>query len=264
MNVLQLEHVDVVLDGHHILTDVNFSVEPGEFVGLIGTNGAGKTTLLRTILGLLKPDHGTVTVLGRTARNGNRAIGYVPQKVTVDPDTPLRGRDMVALGLDGDRWGIPLPSRRRRGLIDGVLRDVDALAFADAPFGNLSGGEQQRLLVAQALLGEPDIILLDEPLSNLDLRSTNDVTALVARISSARNVAIVLVAHDMNPLLPFMHRIVYLANGRAVIGPVNEIVRSEVLTELYGYPVSVLEVGGRVLVVPGKDVHSNGRLVHAG
>ncbi len=264
MSVLRADHVGVSLDGHRVLSDVDFTIEPGEFVGLIGTNGAGKTTLLRTMLGLIRPDRGSVNVLGRVARNGNRAIGYVPQKVNVDPDTPLRGRDMVALGIDGDHWGIPLPSRRRRMLVEGVLRDVDALAFADAPFGSLSGGEQQRLLIAQALLGDPKIMLLDEPLSNLDLRSANEITSLVARIASARGVAVVLVAHDMNPLLPFMHRIVYLASGRSVIGPVIEVVRTEVLSRLYGYPVTVLEIGGRVLVVPGNGVHNNGRLIHAG
>ncbi len=251
--ILELDHVAVTLGGREILHDVDFTIEPGEFVGLIGTNGAGKTTLLRCILGLLRPSTGSVRVLGASARHGNRAIGYVPQKVNVDPDTPLRGRDMVALGLDGHRWGMPRPSARKRGLVDDALRAVDALAFADAPFGRLSGGEQQRLLVAQALLGEPKIVLLDEPLSNLDLRSANEITALVANVARERGVAVILVAHDMNPLLPFMNRLVYLANGRSVIGPVRDVVRTDVLSALYGYPVSVLEVDGRVIVVSGHD-----------
>ena len=260
--LLSLEHVGASLGGRRILNDVDFTIEPGEFVGLIGTNGAGKTTLLRCILGLLRPDRGAVRVLGAPARHGNRAIGYVPQRVAVDADTPLRGRDMVALGLDGDRWGIGWPSARKRRLVDGVLRDVGADAFADAPFGRLSGGEQQRLLVAQALLGEPRVMLLDEPLANLDLRSANEITALVADVARRRGVAVLLVAHDMNPLMPFMDRIVYLASGNSVIGPVGDVVRSDVLTRLYGYPVTVLEVGGRVLVVPGDDAHGDAHLAH--
>lgn len=253
MSTIALEHVDLSLDGRRILSDVSFAVEPGEFVGVIGTNGAGKTTLLRCILGLLPPESGAIQVLGLPARRGNRKIGYVPQSVQIHPDVPLRGRDMVALGLDGDRWGIPLPNPRRRALVEGALRSVDALSFADAPFGQLSGGEQQRLLIAQALLGEPEILLLDEPLSGLDLRSANEVTTLVAEIARERVVAVLLVSHDMNPLLPVMDRIAYLANGRLIVGAVDDVVRTDVLSRLYGYAVNVLEVDGRMLVVPGSD-----------
>src|SRR5579864_7715973 len=169
--VLGLDRVAIALGGRPVLRDVTADVHAGEFVGLIGSNGAGKTTLLRVVLGLLRPDGGRVTVLGQTVGRGNRAIGYVPQKAQIDPDTPLRGRDLVGLGLDGERWGLPLPSRARRARIDAALRAVDALDYADAPAGRLSGGEQQRLLIAQALLTEPRLLLLDEPLSNLDLRS---------------------------------------------------------------------------------------------
>jgi zinc/manganese transport system ATP-binding protein len=231
-------------------------------MGLIGANGAGKTTLLRVILGLLRPDAGTVRVLGRPIGTGNSAVGYVPQKQQLDPETPLRGRDLVALGIDGQRWGIPWPSKERRHKVDEVLRQVGALEFADAPVGRLSGGEQQRLLIAQALLADPKILLLDEPLAHLDIRSAGEVVRLVARIGRARGVAVLLVAHDMNPLLEVMDRVLYLAEGRSAIGTVGEVVSTEVLSRLYGYPVDVLQVRGRILVVGGSEILVGGQREH--
>jgi zinc/manganese transport system ATP-binding protein len=260
--VLRLDHVTLRLGGRLVLREVSLDLRPGEFVGLIGANGAGKTTLLRIILGLLRPDSGSVEVLGQPLRRGNPAVGYVPQQQQLDPEIPLRGRDLVGLGIDGQRWGMPLPSRKRRARIDEALVAVDALHYADAPVGQLSGGEQQRLLVAQALVAEPRILLLDEPLSSLDIRSANEVVKLVARIGHERDVAVLLVAHDMNPLLGVMDRVLYLAEGRAAVGPVDEVVRADVLSTLYGYPVDVLHVRGRILVVGGSDVLVGGQLDH--
>ena len=262
--VLTLEHVAIALGNKPVLRDVDAAIRAGEFVGLIGANGAGKTTLLQVILGLLRPDAGRVAVLGRPVGRGNRAVGYVPQKAQLDPDTPLRGRDLVGLGLDGERWGIPLPNARRRSRIDAVLRDVDALAYADAPVGRLSGGEQQRLLIAQALLTNPRLLLLDEPLSNLDIRSAHEVVQLVARVGREHGVAVVLVAHDMNPLLNVMDRVLYLAEGRSVIGPVQDVVRPDVLSALYGYPVEVIHVRDRILVVAGDEVMAGEQLTEPG
>jgi zinc/manganese transport system ATP-binding protein len=252
--LLRLDRVALRLGGRPVLREVSLDLQRGEFVGLIGANGAGKTTLLRVILGLLRPDSGKVEVLGRPIGKGNPAIGYVPQKQQLDPETPLRGRDLVALGIDGQRWGIPWPSRERRGRVDDVLRQVGASEYADAPVGRLSGGEQQRLLIAQALLANPKVLLLDEPLSHLDIRGANEVVQLVARIGRERDVAVLLVAHDMNPLLDVMDRVLYLAVGRSAVGTVNDVVRSEVLSRLYGYPVDVLHVRGRILVVGGNEV----------
>ena len=260
--VLRLDKVALRLGGRPVLREVSLDLRAGEFVGLIGANGAGKTTLLRVILGLLHPDSGSVQVLGRPLRRGSSVVGYVPQKQQLDPEMPLRGRDLVALGIDGHRWGIPLPSAARRARIDEALRAVDAAYYADAPVGKLSGGEQQRLLIAQALIADPKILLLDEPLSNLDIRSANEVVRLVARIGRARNVAVLLVAHDMNPLLEVMDRVLYLAEGRSAIGPVDEVVRTEVLSQLYGYQVDVLHVRGRILVVGGSEVPVGGRREH--
>jgi zinc/manganese transport system ATP-binding protein len=242
---LTVDHVTVRLSGRTVLDDVSFTLAEGEFTGLIGANGAGKTTLFRVILGLQPVTRGAV---GPAAR---RAIGYVPQKFLLDPDMPLRARDLVGLGLDGHRLGIPLPSKTRRRRIDEMLDAVDVRDLADARLGALSGGEQQRILIAHALISRPRLLLLDEPLANLDLRSAQEVVGLLARLSREQQIAVLISAHEMNPLLPVMDRIVYLAAGRAATGTATEVVRSDVLTQLYGHHVDVLRVHGRVLVVAG-------------
>jgi zinc/manganese transport system ATP-binding protein len=266
--ILSVQGVTVRLSGREVLRDVSFSIAPGELTGLIGSNGAGKTTLFRVILGLQHASDGTVLIAGRprgTARvaggRRNAPIGYVPQKFLLDPDMPLRARDLVGLGLDAHRFGIPRPSRARRALIEEMLAAVDARDFADTRVGLLSGGEQQRVLIAHALIGRPRLLLLDEPLANLDLRAAQEVVELLARIASQLGVAVLISAHEMNPLLPVMDRIVYLAGGRAASGTVAEVVRADVLSELYGSHVDVLNVHGRVLVVAGAgdeaDMHGH-------
>jgi len=251
--VLEAGGVGVWLSGRRILHDVSFEVGAGEFIGLIGSNGAGKTTLLRVILGLQKPTEGSVLIGGRRPGRGGEVIGYLPQKVALDPDLPLRARDVVALGLDGQKFGIPLPSARKRAAVDEMLAAVDATSFADSRIGLLSGGQQQRVLIAHALISRPRLLLLDEPLANLDIRSSSEIVELLARVTRELGVAVLLSAHDLNPLLPFMDRIVYLEGGHAVSGTSDEVVRSDVLTALYGRRVDVLRVEGRVLVVAGPD-----------
>ena len=246
---LRVEGVTVHLGGRTVLDDVSFQVGAGEFTGLIGPNGAGKTTLFRVILGLQQPTSGSVRV-GGGGRSG-RDVGYVPQKFLLDPDMPLRGRDLIALGLDGHRLGIPLPSRARRARVQEMVEAVDAQAFADERVGRLSGGEQQRILIAHALISRPQLLLLDEPLANLDLRSAQEVVGLLSRIAAEQRVAVLISAHEMNPLLPVMDRVVYLAAGHAASGTAEEVVRSDVLSRLYGHHVDVLRVHGRVLVVAG-------------
>jgi zinc/manganese transport system ATP-binding protein len=256
--ILGVDQVSVTLSGRQILDQVSLTIRAGEFTGLIGPNGAGKTTLLRVILGLQRPTHGTVSVLGRPRSLRSQGIGYVPQKVLLDPDMPMRARDLVALGLDGNRFGIPLPSRGRAEAVREMLHAVDADRFADSRVGNLSGGEQQRVLIAHALISRPRLLLLDEPLANLDLRSGQEVISLLARIAREQQIAVLLSAHEMNPLLPVMDRVVYLAGGRAATGTTSEVVTTEVLSRLYGHRVDVLHVHGRVLVVagPGADDQS--------
>jgi zinc/manganese transport system ATP-binding protein len=251
--VLRVEDVSVSLGGRQVLDRVSFSVEAGGFCGLIGSNGAGKTTLLRVILGLIAPSGGRIVMVGGTRSRRNPQIGYVPQKILLEADMPLRARDLVGLGLDGHRFGISRPTARRRLAVDEMLEAVGATRFADARIGNLSGGEQQRVMIAQALICRPKLLLLDEPLANLDIRSAAEVVELLARIAAEQRIAILLSAHDMNPLLPVMDRVVYLADGRAASGPTDQVVRTETLSRLYGHDVEVIHVQGRVLVVSGAE-----------
>jgi zinc/manganese transport system ATP-binding protein len=259
-DVLDVAGVSVTLSGRQILDDVSFGIGAGEFTGLIGPNGAGKTTLLRVILGLQHPSAGTVTMAGQPRPRRNPPVGYVPQKILLDPDMPMRARDLVALGADGHRFGIPLPSRARREAVAEMLHAVDAERFADARVGLLSGGEQQRILIAHALISRPRLLLLDEPLANLDIRSGQEIVNLLARIAREQHVAVLLSAHEINPLLPVMDRVVYLAAGRAASGPARQVITGEVLSRLYGYHVDVLDVHGRVLVVAGAGGDADGAL----
>jgi zinc/manganese transport system ATP-binding protein len=256
-DALAVDGVSVRLGGREVLHDVRFSIKPAEFVGLIGSNGAGKTTLLRVILGLLPATAGRVRVSAA-------GVGYVPQKIQLDPDMPLRARDLVGLGLDGQRFGIPFPSRARRKLVDEMLRAVDAEHLGNARVGNLSGGEQQRILIAHALISRPGLLLLDEPLANLDIASEQEVVALLGRIAKEQRIAVLISAHEMNPLLPVMDRIVYMANGRAASGPTDEVVTGEVLSKLYGHHVDVIHVHGRVLVVAGRGEGLDIPIEHSG
>ncbi len=249
--VLRVDGVSVTIDTREILRGVTFSLAAGELVGLIGANGAGKTTLLRVILGLATANVGTVVIDGAARTRPGASIGYVPQKFELDPDMPLRARDLVALGIDGERYGLTLPSRARRERVRSALRAVGAEHLAQARVGELSGGEQQRVLIAHALVRGPRLLLLDEPLANLDLSAAQEVVALLGRLTRERQVAVLISAHDINPLLPVMDRVLYLANGRAAVGTTDEVVRADSLSALYGHHVDVLRLHGRVLVVAG-------------
>lgn len=247
--VLEVRGLKVSLSGRTILDDVTFEIRRGEFTGLIGSNGVGKTTLLRTILGLQRSDAGVIEVEGAPISPRNRSLGYVPQKIAIDPDIPMRARDFVALGLDAHRFGLSRRNTHQRELVESMLHAVDAEHFANNRVGSLSGGEQQRILIAHALISGPKVLLLDEPLANLDPKSVQEIVTLLHRITEDQGVAVLLSAHEMNALLPVMDRIVYVADGRAASGTTEEVVRPEVLSKLYGHHVDVLKLHGRVLVV---------------
>ena len=251
--LLRLDGIGVRLGGREILRDVSLTIRPGEFTGLIGPNGAGKTTLLRIMLGLQDVTRGSVLIDGAPRTPRDASIGYVPQKLGIEPDTPLRVRDVVSLGVDGHKLGIRLPSRARRERVDDMLTAVGARRFADARIGELSGGEQQRVMIAHALIGRPRLLLLDEPLANLDISSEQGIVSVLARLAKAEGIAVLLSAHDMNPLMPVMDRIVYVAAGRVATGTTEEVVQPEVLSRLYGQHVDVIRVHGRVLVVAAPE-----------
>lgn len=241
--------------------DLDLDVLPGELIAVLGANGSGKTSLLRTILGEYRLTRGDATFLGQPLRRGNRHIGYVPQRGLSDVGVMLRGRDLVGLGLAGHRWGPGLPSRRRREVIDNLLREVGASEYADAPVGLLSGGEQQRLRVAQALASDPRLLLCDEPFASLDLRRQAEVVDLIDHQRKARGFAVLLVTHDINPVLEVVDRVLYLGNERFRIGTPDDVLRSDVLSDLYDAPVEVVRAGGRILVAgtPEQPHHDESR-----
>jgi zinc/manganese transport system ATP-binding protein len=255
---VELREAAVRLGGATVWSGVDLVVREGEFVAVLGPNGAGKSTLLGVLLGLLALDRGTVSVLGGSPGAHNKRIGYLPQRRVFDPATRVRGVDIVRLGLDGRRWGVPLPgagrfSARARGereRVEEAIERVGASAYARRPIGECSGGEQQRLLIAQALVCRPPMLLLDEPLDGLDLPNQASVAGLVQEICRAQGVTVLLVAHDVNPLLPYLDRVLYLAGGHAAMGPPAEVVTSETLSRLYGSQIEVLRTSdGRVVVV---------------
>ncbi|MCI1650307.1 metal ABC transporter ATP-binding protein [Bifidobacterium tibiigranuli] len=246
--LLNVSGLRVNLGGRSILDGIDLTVGRGEFVGLIGSNGAGKTTLLKTILGDTTPLEGSVTVLGRK-RLQTGVIGYVPQKIELDPDLPLLAKDFVALGLDGQKFGISLRGKHFWERVNIALKGVGALEYADRPVGRLSGGQQQRIMIAAAIVADPALLLLDEPLANLDPANSADIVALLDHIRSTKGIGIILSAHDINPLLGVLDRVVYLAQGRSAVGRTDEVVRTDVLSELYQHPITVLRTQGRIVVL---------------
>ena len=242
-------HATLAYGGREVWRDLSLAFEEGSFVAVLGPNGSGKTSLLRVVLGLTGLSAGTVETLGGPPRRGNPGIGYVPQGQAFDRDLPLRGRDLVRLGLDGHRWGIGRPDRAVVRRVAEAIASVEASAYADAPIGRLSGGEQQRLRVAQALVGDPQLLLCDEPLANLDLRHQREITDLIGGWHRRTGRSVVFVTHDVNPVLGFVDRVLFVVNGRWAAGTPDEVLTSERLSDLYGAHVDVLRVHGRILVV---------------
>jgi zinc/manganese transport system ATP-binding protein len=265
----ELRDAGVALGGRTVWSGLSASMRRGEFVALLGANGSGKSTLLRVLLGSLPLLSGSATVLGGPPGRRAASVGYLPQRRSFGAATRLRGRDIVRLGLDGDRYGLPLPGRRAAGDRARVAAAVDlvgASGYADRAIGELSGGEQQRLLIAQALVRRPELLLLDEPLDGLDLANQSAAAALVGRICREHGVAVLLVAHDVNPLLPYLDRVIYLAGGQAVEGVVEDVITSETLSALHGVPIEVLRASdGRLVVVgaPDPPAHHHDRHDHA-
>lgn len=255
--VVSLRGARLDVDGRTLWSDLDLDIAPGEFLTVLGPNGSGKTSLIRVLLGLLPLTAGEIWVAGQPPRRGNPAIGYVPQLKALDPDLPLRGRDLVGLGFDGHRFGLGLHGRRaRRRRVDQALAAVGATAYADTPVGRLSGGEQQRLRIAQALVGDPTVLLCDEPLLSLDLAHQRIITRLIDERRRSTGTAVLFVTHEINPVLGMTDRVLYLVNGRFRVGPPEEVMTSEVLSELYQTEIHVLRTRGRLVVV-GAEEHGD-------
>jgi zinc/manganese transport system ATP-binding protein len=255
--VLALRDAGLSFGERKLWGHLDLDIAPGEFVAVLGPNGAGKTSLLRTVLGQQRLTSGTMSFLGQPVRRGHRKIGYIPQQRLMEAGTPLRARDMIAQGVTGHRWGVLPTSKADRARIDRILDEVGATAFADAPVAELSGGEQQRTRVGQAIAADPALLLCDEPLISLDLRHQRGVTELIDRQRRQHEAAVLFVTHDVNPILDVVDRVLYIAGGRFRIGSPDEVLRADVLSDLYGTPVDVVRTMGRIVIVGANDAHDH-------
>jgi zinc/manganese transport system ATP-binding protein len=253
MSVVAADGLALRFGERTLFEGLGFELEPGELLAVLGPNGTGKTSLIRILLGLLEPSAGSVRIDGCPPRERCHRIGYVPQQRVFDRDLVLRGRDLVRLGLDGHRWGFGRFGEEDRERVDSALAEVGAATYADAPVGRLSGGEQQRLRVAQALVADPVLILADEPLLSLDLAHQRGVVDLLDARRHSASTPVVFVTHDVNPVLHSVDRVLYLAPGSWAIGTPDEVLTSDTLSLLYGTDVDVLRVRGRVVVVGTPD-----------
>lgn len=256
-SVLRVRDAQLTLGARTLWSGLDLDVAPGEFVAVLGSNGSGKTSLLRAILGEHALSAGEIRFEGEPVRRGNRRIGYIPQQRPLPRDTSMRGRDLVALGVNGHRFGPPWPRRGDGARIDRLVHAVGADAFADRPVGLLSGGEQQRLRVGQALADDPRLLLCDEPLTSLDLANQQAVVGLIDRHRRETGAGVLLVTHDINPVLGAVDRILYLANGAFTLGAPDDVLNSRVLSDLYRAPVHVLRAGGRLVVVGAPDAEES-------
>ncbi len=254
--VLRLRGAAAGFGNRTLWSGLDLDVARGEFLAVLGANGTGKTTLLRSVLGLQGLRAGTLEIDGRPPRRGSSAVGYVPQERTLDPRAPIVAREFVALGLDGNRWGFGWPSARRRRAVAAALARARAHALAHPPLGNHTRGEGPRVRIAQAVATDPSLLLCDEPLVSLDLRGQAEVAALIDRRRTEHGTAVVFVTHEINPVLPYVDRVLYLAGGRFKLGTVDEVMTSASLTALYDSPVEVIRSSGRILVAGMPDHHA--------
>ncbi|MDN5806851.1 MAG: metal ABC transporter ATP-binding protein [Brevibacterium sp.] len=250
--VIRLRDAELRFGQRVLWHDLDLDVSPGEFVAVLGPNGTGKTSLLKVLLGQHSLSTGSAQVGGRSVHAGNSAIGYIPQQRGIDQHTPMRGRDLVRMGIDGHRWGTGRFLKRRRQQVDELLASVGARDYADAPAGTLSGGELQRLRVAQALANDPSVLLCDEPLLSLDIHHQKVVASLLHEQRVERNTAVLFVTHEINPILPYVDRVLYIVGGHFLVGTPAEVMTTESLSRLYGSPVEVVRVAGRLIVVGGE------------
>ena len=260
MSALKFDNVTIRLGGRDILSAASFSIEDGEFVGMLGANGAGKTTLMRAALGLIPVASGAVAVLDRPVTRGNASIGFMPQNRGAIAGLRLTGWDVVASAAIGGRFGFVRLDKATRREIDWALDEVGARDLARRSIGELSGGERQLVLLSQALLGRPRLLMLDEPLISLDPAHQKSVVEIARRVCDDLKVAIVFSAHELNPLVNAIDRVLYLGGGAAVIGSVDEVVTSPVLSRLYRAEIEVVRVKDRYYVMAGdvdveRDAH---------
>jgi zinc/manganese transport system ATP-binding protein len=261
MPVVELSNATLRFGKRTLWANLTATVRAGEFVAVLGPNGTGKTTLLKAILGLEQLAGGTIRVNGTSPGEGNSRVGYIPQQKSFDRFLPIRGRDLVELGLNGNRYGWHNHAAAADRVTSAIKR-VHAQSYADMPIGTLSGGEQQRLRIAQAIVGTPSLLLCDEPLLSLDLPSQSLITRLLHEYRTHSNAAIIFVTHEINPILPYVDKVLYIANGKWALDTPERVLRTDTLTSLYGSPVEVLRHQGRLLVIGADEAARNGQGTH--
>ena len=252
MSAIALCDLTIRLGGRDILSHVTLRIEEGEFIGVLGPNGSGKTTLLRAILGLAPMASGLLHVLGQSAARGNTAIGYMPQGRRTVQHSRLTGWEFVAGVVNGHRLGLPFLGKAARAEVEHALDLVGARALARYPLSEISGGERQRLLLAQTLIGSPKLLILDEPLANLDPHYQAETVALTKTLQRELGVTVLFTAHELNPLLGAVDRVLYLGSGQAALGTVEEVITAPVLSRIYGADIDVVHVNGRIFVMAGR------------
>lgn len=245
-NRIVVDHVNVHVGGQWILKNISFQVQSGEFIGIIGPNGAGKTTLLRTLLGMIKPESGTILFQDEDKMKGKSSIGYAPQTRQINPETPLCSWDFVSFGLPHRIR--PWLTKQDKRMVEEVMTLTDSLSYAQKPIGSLSGGQRQRLFIAQALVRNPSILLLDEPTASLDPGAQENLASVVKRINHERGTSVLFVSHDVNLIAKHADRILYITQGNYTMGSVDQVLRSDVLSSLYGVPVEVMQLDGKIMV----------------
>lgn len=256
--IVQVKNLTVGYKDKIVWKDASFSVKRGEFVAVIGPNGAGKTTMFRLLLGLQNPINGTIKIFNDNPKRGNSKIGYIPQRHTIDNETNIECVELVRLAFSGNKFGFSFSSKEEKKMANDTLKAVGALELANKSLGSLSGGELQRVFLAEALVSNPEILLLDEPLSNLDIRRIKDLVGLMNNVVRSRNVTAFLVAHDINPLIQFLDKVIYIANGKVATGTPEEVLTSKRLSALYGTNVEVLhDSKGNIVVVGAEDYHGD-------
>jgi zinc/manganese transport system ATP-binding protein len=251
--VLSIKNASLSFGDRQLWSNLNLDVQPHEFIAIIGANGSGKTTLLKAILGQVDLAAGSIEIEGEPVGRGSREIGYIPQHRNAETVAPMRAIDLLRMGLDGHRFGLPFATRASKRRVSHILDCIDGHELAYKKVSDLSGGELQRLRVGQAVIGEPSLILADEPLSALDMAQQKTIADLLDQERRDHNAAVLFVTHDVNPILSMVDRVLYLGNSKFRIGTPDEVLRSEVLSELYETPIDVLRNQGRIVVVGTQD-----------
>jgi ABC-type Mn2+/Zn2+ transport system ATPase subunit len=243
--LIAFQGVDLGYGRKRILTNIDFDVVSGDFLGIIGPNGAGKTTLLKAILGLLKPLSGQIVLSSEELR-----IGYVPQRDSVDTLFPLTVLDIVLMGRYSRLSALGRPGQHDRERAMEALNHVDIVNLAHRHFPSLSGGQKQRALIARALVGEPNLLILDEPTNGMDLTSEKAIMDLVRQLHDQDGMTVLMVSHLLNTVINYVKRIAIIGGGGLREGEIEEMATSGSLTQLYGVPVQVIETNGRRVAMP--------------